>query len=247
MNLLLFADGQVGKRVLDYLLGQYLGDLGLVVVTAENAIFEQAGCAGVPVRVFSGSDQLNDLIESESLEFDLGILAWWPTIIKHPLLSLPRLGFINFHPSLLPYNRGKHYNFWAIVEGTPFGVSLHFVDEGVDSGDVVSQRQIPYDWTDSGESLYLKAQEEMVRLFQDTYPVLRSLKIPREAQELSKGSFHKAAELHPASHVYLDKQYTARELLNLLRARTFSGYPACYFEDGGDLYEVTVDIRRLTK
>jgi methionyl-tRNA formyltransferase len=247
LNLLLLPNGQVGKEVLHFLLDEYLEDVGLVVVIAENDISAVARRAGRPTLVFSGSHHLTKFIQGEGIEFDLGILAWWPTIIKPPLVSLPRLGFINCHPSLLPYNRGKHYNFWAIVEEAPFGVSLHFLGESIDSGDVVSQREVAYDWTDTGESLYLKAQQEIVRLFRNTYPVLRSSEIPRKAQDLSEGSFHKAAELQPASRIDLDRQYSARQLLNLLRARTFRGYPACQFEDKGEMYEVRVEIRRLSE
>lgn len=85
----------------------------------------------------------------------------------------------------------KHYNFWALAEGAPFGVSLHFVD----TGDVVAQREIPYDLTDTGETLYRKAQREIVRLFREEYPRLRTLDILRKPQDLSKGSFHLARGL----------------------------------------------------
>ncbi len=54
-------------------------------------------------------------------------------------------------------------------------------------------------------------------------------------------------ELQPASRIDLDRQSSARQLLNLLRARTFPGYPACHFEDKGEMYEVRVDIRRLSE
>jgi methionyl-tRNA formyltransferase len=247
MKLLLLAYGQVGERVLHFLLDRHPSDVGLVVATAEDRILAAARQAELPFHVFNGSHLLADFIERECLEFDLGLLAWWPTLVRSPLTSLPRLGFINFHPSLLPHNRGKNYNFWAIVEEAPFGVSLHFVDEEVDSGDVVVQREIAYDWTDTGESLYLKAQHEIVRLFCEFYPVLRSLQIPRKGQDLARGSFHKAAELDPASHIDLNGQYTARELLNLLRARTFPGHPGCRFEDQGRTYEVRIDIRKVSE
>ena len=247
MKLLLLAHERVGERVLHFLLDKHRSDVALVVATEDNRILAAAKQAELPSCIFHGAQQLAEFIQRECLEFDLGLLAWWPTLVQSPLISLPRSGFINFHPSLLPHNRGKHYNFWAIVEEAPFGVSLHFVDEGVDSGDVVAQREIPYHWTDTGESLYLRAQEEIVRLFCESYPILRSLKIPRKRQDLAKGSFHKAAELEPASHIDLNAPYTARQLLNLLRARTFPGHPGCRFEDQGTKYEVRIDIRSVSE
>src|SRR5262249_23135590 len=156
-------------------------------------------------------------------------------------------GFVNTHPSLLPYGRGKHYNFWSIVDRVPFGVSLHMVDEGVDSGDIVAQTEIPYDWEDTGGSLHRKATQAMLTLFHQTYPRLRRLDFEAQPQNRSVGTFHRGSELEPASSIALDNSYVARDLLNLLRARTFTGYPACSFEDGEDVYEVRVEIKRKSR
>jgi methionyl-tRNA formyltransferase len=247
MKLLLLAHDVVGEEVLTFLLSAHVRDLALVVTMEENALFQRAKAAGVPVRVWKSSGALCDELTAANVSVDLGLLAWWPAIIKAQLIRSARAGFINFHPSFLPFNRGKHYNFWALVEGAPFGVSLHFVDEGVDSGDIVAQRAIPYDWTDTGETLYFKARREIVRLFCESYPMLRTLQIPRRRQELGKGSSHVAAELTEASRIDLERLYRGRELLNLLRARTFKGHPACWFEDAEDRYEVRVEIKRIEK
>ena len=194
--------------------------------------------------MYESPEQLISYTQAEHLRFDLGLLAWWPRIIKAPLLSLARHGFINTHPSLLPYNRGKHYNFWAIVEQAPFGVSLHMVDEGVDSGDIVAQLPVPYNWEDTGASLYAKAQVAMIELFKSAYPRLRTLAFDRRPQNAAEGSFHRASELEGASTIQLDRMYRARDLLNLLRARTFPGHPGCRFHDSDVEYEARITIER---
>ena len=66
-------------------------------------------------------------------------LAWWPKIVLDYIVDAPNVGVANFHPTFLPYDRGKNYVFWRLVEGTSFGVTLHFVDEGIDSGDIAFQ------------------------------------------------------------------------------------------------------------
>lgn len=244
MKLLLLADGYIGFEIARWLIGNFRDDLGLVVTTADNEIAAIARSTDVRSLIFQSSSQVSDFAGSERFSFDLGLLAWWPKIIRPPLLFLPRRGFVNTHPSLLPYGRGKHYNFWSIVDRVPFGVTLHMVDEGVDSGDIVAQVELPYDWEDTGASLYRKATEAMLKLVQETYPRLRGLNFGTRPQDLGTGTFHRASELDPASSIHLDKTYAARDLLNLLRARTFSGYPACTFSDGDDVYEVRVDIKR---
>ena len=245
MKLLLLADQRVGFEIAQYLIEYFPQDLALVVTTAKNDIFLELHKRKIPVQVFDTNEEL--ATQLKNAEIDLGVLAWWPKIIKAQLLKVPRLGFINTHPSLLPYNRGKHYNFWAIVEEVPFGVSLHCVDEGIDSGDIVAQDRIAYDWCDTGGSLYEKAQEAMVRLFCATYPNLRKGQFPRYPQETNSGSFHRASELEPASQLQLEASYRGREILNLLRARTFPGHPGCWFEENGERYEVRIEIRRTEK
>jgi methionyl-tRNA formyltransferase len=244
MQLILLADGHVGLEIARWLVGNFREDVGLLVTTADNELATIAREAQIRSLVFQSSAQVSEFATSEGLSFDLGLLAWWPKIIRVPLLSLPRRGFVNTHPSLLPYGRGKHYNFWSIVDRVPFGVSLHMVDEGIDSGDVVAQAGISYGWEDTGGSLYRKAVEAMVGLVRDTYPRLRNLNFKARPQDLAGGTFHLASELEPASSIDLDKSYVARDLLNLLRARTFPGYPACVFSDADAVYEVRVDIKK---
>jgi len=190
------------------------------------------------------ADRVDD-IRARLADLDLALLAWWPHIVPRDLVVLPRLGFLNCHPSLLPHNRGKHYNFWAIVEEAPFGVSIHWVGERVDGGDVAFQASIATSWEDTGETLFHKARAAMVELFRASYDRIRRGDIPRLPQDLAQGSFHKASELDAASRIDLDANVRARDLLNLLRARTFAGYPAAWFTDGGERYEVRVEIRKV--
>jgi methionyl-tRNA formyltransferase len=242
MKLVLMADGNVGLGIFQYLLDCYPEDICMVVTTEENATYHAAGANGIPVAVFESSEKLvADLPDG----VDLGLLAWWPKIVKSPLLELPKYGFVNTHPSLLPYNRGKHYNFWALVEQSPFGVTLHRVDAGVDTGDIISQQAIAYDWCDNGGSLYIKAQEAMLSLFRQTYPMLRTGRFESKPQNLAVGSFHRACEIENASHIDLDCSYRARDLIDLLRARTFEGYPGCWFEEAGNRYEISINVRKI--
>lgn len=242
MRLVLLADGGVGARIAKFLMDSYRDDLVLIVTAQLNDIYREAEKNGIPVCVFDCEENVLNRLDDGA---DLGVLAWWPKILKSPLLAAPRLGFVNTHPSLLPHNRGKHYNFWALVEQAPFGVTLHQVDSGVDTGYIVAQSAVDYDWCDTGETLYNKAQIAMFELFCKTYPVLRTERYESQPQNLGAGSFHRASEIESASKIDLDANYRARDLLNLLRARTFEGHPGCWFEVDGNRYEISINIRKV--
>jgi methionyl-tRNA formyltransferase len=226
-GVLIFADAVVGETCLDWLIESYKDDIGLVVTRAANGISEHAKDAGLSTCVFNDTDQLLRVIEERDLAFDLGLLIWWP------------------YPSLLPYNRGKHFSFWAIVEQCPFGVTLHRVDTGIDTGDIVAQSTIDFGWEDTGETLLLKAQNAMIALFKEQYPFLRTGEIKSFSQVIGTGSFHQGSEIDRVTRIFLDKPYVARDLLNLLRAKTFEGLPGCRFEENGVTYDVTIKIKEV--
>jgi methionyl-tRNA formyltransferase len=121
MKILLMCDGDVGEEIAVWLIKKYKNDIGVIVSIGENRIYEFAKSKEIPTIIFESETKLLILLEQLNLSFDLGILAWWPKIVKQPLLNLPEKGFINTHPSMLPHNRGKHYNFWALIEEAPFG------------------------------------------------------------------------------------------------------------------------------
>lgn len=244
-KVILLADGEVGLACVNWMLDEYINDVGLIVTIEENEIYRAACDAGVPALTYKNCSDLANKIGSLSADFHLGLLLWWPKIIKEPLLSIPKNGFVNTHPSLLPYNRGKHYSFWAIVEECPFGVSLHKVDQGIDSGDIVSQSSIPVDWTDSGETLHVKAKHEMVKLFVATYPSLRQSTVEGKPQPKDFGSFHHSSDIENLVQIELDRMTSARSLLNILRAKTFAGRQGCVFTDNGKRFEVSVKIKEI--
>ncbi len=237
-RLAVFADGPVGTAIVSALKQRFPDDIALVVVTSGDSVVARE-IQDIPTVDWSNAEARADALGAE---IDLGLCAWWPHILKAETIRMPRLGFLNTHPSLLPHNRGKNPNFWSIVEERPFGVSVHWIDEDIDSGDIVARREIPVDWTDTGETLYRKACAEMVPAVVDAYAEVRSGTAKRVPQSLNEGSFHRASELDPASRLDLDAPTTARAVLNRLRARTFSGYPACWFEDGGRRYEARIEI-----
>ena len=249
-KIIVFANGYVGENVIRFVLKEYPEDLFHTVLIDENysiynTIIEKGvgeDCITWAKDVYSES--FLKLFEENVITY--GILAWWPRIIKEPLLSKPESGFINFHPSYLPYNRGKDPNFWSIVEETPFGVSLQLIDETIDGGDIILQEKIEKSWTDTGESIYKKSLNEIITLFKDNYYKIRRGQVKRKKQNPDEETFHYRKELNPASQIFLENKYKARDLLNLLRARTFPPHPACYFFDDGNKYEVRIDIQEIS-
>lgn len=240
----IMADGQVGEAALRKLLA-YAPDSVAVVITAGEHLWP-----GLDIpqncEVTSWSALKVDAVSwIKSKSLDVLLLTWWPHILKGDILAAAPI-ILNTHPSLLPYCRGKDPNFWALAESAPYGVTIHHVDSSIDGGDIAFQKQIPVTWEDNGGTLYRKALFQMVALFDECLPSIIHGEIPRIPQ-LDAGRVHYRQQLEPASIIDLDAPTTARELLNRLRARTFKPHPSCRFTDGGEVYEVRVEITKTPR
>jgi methionyl-tRNA formyltransferase len=164
-----------------------------------------------------------------ALGADIAISVYFGYILRGAFIGLFRDGCVNLHPGYLPFNRGSHPNVWSIIDRTPAGVTLHYMDEGVDTGPIIAQREIPMSEIDTGESLYHKLEEESVRLLIDTWPQIRAgRKIEAPKPDLT-GSSHRARDLALGEEIDLARKYTAGELIDILRARTFPPYSGAYF------------------
>ena len=72
---------------------------------------------------------------------DLCVICHFERLIKEPILSIPKYGFINVHPSMLPNYRGMAPQHWPIINGEKeAGITCHYVDEGTNTGDIIVQR-----------------------------------------------------------------------------------------------------------
>lgn len=84
------------------------------------------------------SDKVVEWTESKKPE--IGVSAHFTKIIKHSLLTIPPMGFINLHPSPLPYYRGASPQHWQVANGeTMSAVTVHYINEGIDTGNIILQ------------------------------------------------------------------------------------------------------------
>ena len=163
------------------------------------------------------------------LKADVALSIFFGYILRTEFLDLFPKGCINLHPALLPYNRGAYPNVWSIIDGTPAGVTLHYIDQGVDTGDIIAQQEVPVDETDTGKTLYSKLETASVELFVKTWPAIHMQQITPFPQSEANGTAHRLHDVEDIDQIELDKAYKATDLINILRARTFPPYKGSYF------------------
>lgn len=111
-------------------------------------------------------------------------------IVGADVIQSLRGRIVNLHASFLPWNRGASPNFWSFVEDTPKGVSIHFMDEGLDTGDLIAQEKLIFDEEkETFRSSYQILHAHMVRLFCRIWPRLLAGELTGKKQR-GGGSFH---------------------------------------------------------
>tara|TARA_Y100000593_G_C4293882_1_gene329614 strand:+ start:1412 stop:1948 length:537 start_codon:yes stop_codon:yes gene_type:complete len=97
--------------------------------------------------------------------FDWVVSYGYRHILKKEHISASKNFIINLHISYLPFNKGADPNYWSWVENTPKGVTIHCIDEGIDTGDILVQKEIEFGREETLSSSYGKLKKEIENLF----------------------------------------------------------------------------------
>jgi methionyl-tRNA formyltransferase len=125
------------------------------IQNSSSALVQEAYRQDIPIFTPESTDESGFINSLSRLNPDLFIVIGYALILKQRLLELPRLMAVNFHASLLPEYRGKHPVFWALRNAEKWaGLSVHAMDRGIDTGDLIYQVRVRTRRNDSVASLY---------------------------------------------------------------------------------------------
>jgi methionyl-tRNA formyltransferase len=220
----------------------FIGAVEFSKVTLEHLIYLNANIVGVCTSEKSdfNSDHFDlshackfhkipyihtsDINSSESIGWirdkkpDVIFCFGWSRIIRASLLNLPRIGVIGFHPSALPLNRGRHPIIWSLVLGLKkTGTTFFLMDEGVDSGDIISQQEIKIQDNDDAGSLYNKIIENALVQIEAFLPLLYLGTFERIKQDIAlSNQWRKRSKIDGE----IDWRMNAVSINNLVRGLT---------------------------
>lgn len=151
-------------------------------------VIEKTAC-----KVIESIDSIDiDFFKKNHIDFIVSF--GYRHIIQKSVLDYLPDKVINLHISYLPWNRGADPNLWSFLEDTPKGVSIHYIDEGIDTGDIIAQKRVFLD--EENETLatsYNKLEMSIVDLFKETWPNVIGNTVVRLKQK-GDGSFHKTGD-----------------------------------------------------
>lgn len=249
-RIVLLANDKVGLEITKYLKHSKENIVSLVLHPKHKAKLADKIRKIAKTKNIFYADKINTrhyLDKIKKLKPDLALSMWFGYILKREFIELFPFGCINLHNSYLPLNRGKYAQVWAIYENSQYGVSIHYIDEKIDTGDIITQKKIKIEPTDIAGILYDRSLKEIVKLFINTWPKIKSGQIKPKPQDKKAATYHVAKDVERLDCIDLNKKYKGRELINQLRARSFGDRSYVYFWEKGEKVYVKIVLSKKSK
>lgn len=236
MRLILVGQAAFADKVLDGLRSKG-HDLAAVYCPPDgpggkpDPVKVSALALGIPIRQHPSLKRPEVQPEFEALNADLAVLAYVTQIVPPSIFDVPRLGSICFHPSLLPKYRGGSAIAWQLIKGEATGgVSVFWVDPGIDTGPILLQKAVAIDPDDTAGSLYFNKLFALgVEAVVESVELIAAGNAPRLPQDESHASYD---PLCRDEHAAIDWAQPLQQVYNLIRG--CDPQPGAYTHFGGE-------------
>lgn len=195
MKIVLLGTVGFSQRMLDKVLDMGIPIAGIVTSTAGNSysdfadLTKRASQEEIPLIRVDDANDSTTLSWLTRLEPDYVFCFGWSQLLRADFLSIPRWATIGYHPAALPENRGRHPIIWAIVLGLKETASTFFmINEGVDSGPIISQEKVPISQREDATSLYGKLVTVAERQLEQFMPLLEKNSLNLVEQDIQGSS-----------------------------------------------------------
>jgi methionyl-tRNA formyltransferase len=189
---------------------------------------------GIPVLQPERLRRSDTIDELKRLQPDLIVTAAYGQILPKSVLDIPRLGCINVHASLLPRYRGGAPIHYAVMNGDPVtGVTIMYMAEGLDTGDMISRIEVPITEEDTTGSMFVKLSVSGAELLKETLPKLARGEAQREPQREELASY---APNIQRENERIAWERTSLELFNHIRG--LNPFPGAFTTWNGEVFKV---------
>ncbi len=224
-----------GKIVFDYLRSNRFVNLGFVVTYPDDSDKPRHVVFPNEKGVVKSGYANNHIDEIKSFRPDLIIVAGWSELLNEELLDLPPKGVIGFHPSKLPYDRGRSVLAWQIEEGyQDTALTMFYYNNIPDGGEIIGQEKITIRLNDYITDILDKVDYATLSLMRTYFPMIRMGIAPRRKQDINVGTFRR---LRTSRDSIINWNYDSIDIYNKIRAIA-NPYPGAIGNIGGGDYKI---------
>ncbi len=218
MRIIVVGQGPFGEKVLEALIQKGEDVVGTFSPPDKRGegiktLAEKSGISFFCPGLMKDPQVYDDYVE---LNPELAILAFVTDIIPEKFLTVPSLGTICYHPSLLPRHRGASAINWAVIQGdTRTGLTVFWVDKGIDTGPILLQKEVEIKPEDTTGSLYFNRLFPMgIDAMVEAVDLIKKGKAPRIPQDDSKATYEPPCDDRVAS---VNFEKPVKDIYNLVR------------------------------
>lgn len=184
-------------------------------------------CEELKIPVFERKNlSEEDIPELEKISPDILFSIHWRRLLSKSLIDIPKIGCINIHPALLPKYRGHSPINWTIINGEKeTGITIHFIDENADTGDIILQKKINIESTDTAYDLYKKTISLYPTMISEVLDLIESKNYKVINQKEIKGFF--CSKRYPDDGK-IDWSQDRESIYNMIRGLS-DPYPNAFF------------------
>lgn len=223
LRILLFGDGAWATNSMTKLHAAGHCFVGLVARTrpSDEQLLQTACQLDIPIFQPQQVNAPDVVAHLTDLGADLNLSISYNQILRRPLLESAPLRSVNFHAGKLPFYRGRNVINWAIINGEhEIGLTAHYMDEGIDTGDILMQHTLPIHWTDTYHEVLNRVVEALPELVVAVVEQLGSGTLTPTPQAHLPGTYFGGRE---QGDEWLDWSDTSLNLYNKIRAITRPG------------------------
>ncbi|WP_052952129.1 methionyl-tRNA formyltransferase [Paraclostridium benzoelyticum] len=229
MNILFMGGHELGAKTLEHLINNNVNVVGVVVSKNDNdwyrGVDEVADKFNLNLYEEKNINDQNFLNKIKSLNLDLIVCVNFDQILKKDIINLPTIGCINTHASLLPKYRGRAPLNWAMINGEEYsGVTVHFIDEGIDTGDIILQEKIKIDEDYYISDLLNKVKNIYPKIVLNSIRHLESNNLNLIKPDLSKGFY---VNKRTKDDGKIDFSKPSKDIMNFIKAIS-KPYPGAF-------------------
>lgn len=218
LRIAVYGDGQWAADTVARLAdaGHRIAGVILRASPSDSTLGDSAARMRVPILCPARVNAPDAVAAIAALHPELGISVAYNQILRAPVRDAHARGVVNFHAGMLPFYRGRNVINWAIINGeTEIGLTAHYVDDGIDTGDIITQLALPIAWTDDYGDVLRRVVDRMPSLVVDT------------VRDIARGTAQRRRQAdHPGTYFggrgdgdeWIDWSASSRTVHNFIRA-----------------------------
>lgn len=230
-----FADGPWAHEAFKKIIDDYTIEIAFITVrfdTQDPVLVQFAKKYGIPLEISKDINSKEFVEKIKQYDVDLFVSMSFNQIFKSEMINLPSYKTINCHAGKLPFYRGRNILNWVLInDEKEFGITVHYVDEGIDTGDIILQKVYEITDSDNYGTLLEKAYVGCAEILYEAIKLIQKGEAPRIKQnEIDKVGMY--CGMRQVGDEIIDWKQTSREIFNFVRALSVPGPQAVSWING---------------